>query len=248
MSTAMITAHGLCVRRGSRTVLDVPEITVATGEVLAVIGPNGAGKSTLLQALALLLPAKMTYWLGGRQVRLPREALALRRQMAVVFQEPLLLDGSVFDNVAIGLRLRRLPGRAIKDRVKTWLARLGVAHLARRQARTLSGGEAQRVNLARALALEPRVLFMDEPFGALDVLTRAALLQDLRPVLEAAGVTVLFVTHDFTEIPPLADRVAVIIEGRIVQMDTPRAIFNQPADAAVNALVRAAAELMRALG
>lgn len=243
----MIAVEGLRVRRGGRLVLDIPAFTVAEGEVLAVIGPNGAGKSTLLQALALLVPAEMTYRFAGRPVALPREALSLRRQMAVVFQEPLLLDASVLENVALGLRLRHATGQEIRERVHAWLARLGVAHLAERHARALSGGEAQRVNLARALALQPRVLFLDEPFGALDVLTRAALLQELRPILKAAGVTALLVTHDFTEIPPLADRVAVLMAGRVVQAGTPRTVFSQPADDAVRALVRAAADRIRAL-
>ncbi|HEY8347920.1 MAG TPA: ATP-binding cassette domain-containing protein [Symbiobacteriaceae bacterium] len=245
--SAVLEVEDLKVYRGKRLVLDVPSLAVEEGEVLAVIGPNGAGKSTLLEALALLTPASMTYRFGGRTVRLPDEALALRRQMAVVFQRPLLLDGTVFDNVALGLRLRRVPEAEVRQRVNTWLERFGVAHLARRHSWTLSGGEAQRVSLARALVLQPRVLFLDEPFGPLDVLTRSAILQDLRAILRSAGVTALFVTHDFTEIPPMADRVAVLMEGRIRQTGTPREVFARPADDAVRQLVRAAADLVRLL-
>ncbi|HEY3366263.1 MAG TPA: ATP-binding cassette domain-containing protein [Symbiobacteriaceae bacterium] len=243
----LIEVRDLTVRRGQKIVLSVPAFTVAAGEVLSVIGANGAGKSTLLQALALLLEAEMTYRFDGRPVSLQGEALALRRQMAVVFQQPLLLDTSVAENVALGLKLRHVPKPDIAGRVSTWLDRLGVAHLAKRHARALSGGEAQRVNLARALVLQPRVLFLDEPFGALDVLTRAALLQDLRAALRATGITALFVTHDFTEIPPLADRVAVMSNGRVVQTGTPVEIFTRPADDAVRSLVRAAADLLRPL-
>ncbi|HLN61012.1 MAG TPA: ATP-binding cassette domain-containing protein, partial [Symbiobacteriaceae bacterium] len=116
-----------------------------------------------------------------------------------------------------------------------------------RPSRALSGGEAQRVSLARALALKPRVLFLDEPFAALDVLTRSAILQDLRRVLREGGVTALFVTHDFTEIPPLADRMAVLMQGQVVQTGTPREIFRQPANANVERLVRAATDLIRTL-
>jgi len=244
----MIEVEGLKVRRGKRLVLDVDALAVEEGEVLAVIGPNGAGKSTLLEALALLTPAEMTYRFAGRAARLPQEALALRRQMAVVFQQSFLLDGTVFDNVALGLRLRRTPPAQVRKQVTEALERFQVAHLARRHARALSGGEAQRVSLARALALQPRVLFLDEPFGALDVLTRSAILQDLRGILRAAGVTALFVTHDFTEIPPLADRVAVLMDGRVRQVGTPQEIFSKPADDSVEKLVRAAADLVRTLG
>ncbi len=241
----MIEVANLRVTRDRRTVLEVPSLTVEQGEILAVIGPNGAGKSTLLQALALLIPAEMSLTFAGRKADLPREELALRRQMAVVFQQPLLLDGTVAENVALGLKLRGV--RDVAGRVDHWLKKLGVSHLARRHARELSGGEAQRVSLARALALEPRVLFLDEPFGALDVLTRAGILQELRGLLKEAGVTALFVTHDFTEIPPLADRMAVLMGGAIVQTGAPREVFGAPATPEVSALVRAAADLLRTL-
>ncbi|HWI62021.1 MAG TPA: ATP-binding cassette domain-containing protein, partial [Symbiobacteriaceae bacterium] len=183
MGHALIAAEGLRVFREKRQVLDLPSFAVEEGEVLAVIGPNGSGKSTLLQALALLLPAEMQYRFDGRPVRLPDEAMALRRQMAVVFQRPLLVEGSVFDNVALGLRLRGVAEGEIRGRVMESLAMFEVADLAKRPSRALSGGEAQRVSLARALVLKPRMLFLDEPFMALDVLTRSAILADLRRVL-----------------------------------------------------------------
>lgn len=244
----MLRVTDLYVRRGGRTVLDVPSFGLSEGEVVAVIGPNGSGKSTLLQALALLLPAPCTaYHFAGRKAELPSEALEIRRQMAVVFQRPLLVSGTVYDNVALGLRLRRVPEAEIKRRVQEALDMFAVAELARRDARALSGGEAQRVSLARALVLNPRVLFLDEPFSALDVLTRSAILHDLRPALRGRGVTALFVTHDFTEIPPLADRMAVLMAGRVVQTGTPREVFRAPADAQVERLVRAATDLVRGL-
>jgi tungstate transport system ATP-binding protein len=220
---------------------------VREGEVLAVMGPNGSGKSMLLQSLALLQPASMEYYFAGRLVSLPQEGLALRRQMAVVFQQPLLLNARVFDNVALGLRLRRRPRKEVEEQVGQWLGRLGVAGLARRQARTLSGGEAQRVSLARALVLQPRVLILDEPFAALDVLTRGALIRDLKGVLNGAGATALFATHDFLEALLLADRVAVLNGGRVVQLGPPQEVYRQPADEVVHSLVQAAEEMIQAL-
>jgi tungstate transport system ATP-binding protein len=247
MTAPMIAVEGLRVERGRRTVLDIPRFAVERGEVLAVIGPNGSGKSTLLQSLALLLPASMRYSFDGRPADLNRERLALRRQMTVVFQRPLLVEGTVYENVALGLRLRHLPESEIRRQVNAALELFNVAHLAKRPSRALSGGEAQRVSLARAIATSPRVLFLDEPFAALDVLNRAAILQDLRRVLQERSITTLFVTHDFTEIPPLADRMAVLIEGTVRQTGTPRDIFRHPADPSVERLVRAAADLIRML-
>lgn len=247
MSGPLIAVTNLRVQRDRRLVLEVPQIAVEQGEVLAVVGANGSGKSTLLQALALLIPAEMTYRFEGQAVDQKRHSLAIRRQTAVVFQRPLLTAGSVYENVALGLRLRHVPKGEIRQRVMHALEMFKVTDLAERPSHRLSGGEAQRVSLARALVLQPRVLFLDEPFSALDVLTRSALLQDLRRVLRSGGITTLFVTHDFTEILPLADRMAVLKDGRVIQTDRPSTIFRQPADAHVQQLVRAAADLIQTL-
>jgi len=163
--------------------------------------------------------------------------------MAVVFQDPLLLQGTVGDNVTLGLRLRGVPNAEAAGRVTRWPRHFGVDRLAARSARAISGGEAQRVSLARAFALEPRVLFLDEPFRPLDVLARAVLIPTLRQALRESGVTALFVTHDFTEVLPLADRVAVVLDGRIVQAGPPLEVFRDPLDNRVAALVRAASDL-----
>jgi len=244
----LLRVEGVVVEWNGRRVVDVPAFGIAPGEVMAVIGPNGAGKSSLLHALALLQPAQFAdYRWNGRQVRLPEEALALRREMAVVFQEALLLTGSVLENVATGLRLRGVPAAERGRTAQQLLERLAIGHLARRSARQLSGGEAQRVSIARALAVKPRLLFLDEPFGALDVLARSALIRDLKGLLAEEGTAALFVTHDFTEIPPIADRVAVLAEGRLLQVGTPAEVFNQPSTPLVRDLVQVARDLVRTL-
>ncbi len=202
------------------------------------MGPNGSGKSTLLLTLALLLPpAAGRLWFDGELVDRGADRVELRRRMAVVFQAPLLLDMSVGDNVALGLRLRRVPDDGVHQRVSFWLERFGIQALARRPARTLSGGEAQRASLARAFALAPEVLFLDEPFSALDAPTRAAVIDDLVQILKETGVTTVFVTHDRDEALALGDRLGVLFAGHILQLDTPEAVFAAPADAKVASLV-----------
>ncbi|HEX3178780.1 MAG TPA: ABC transporter ATP-binding protein [Methylomirabilota bacterium] len=215
-------------RYDGREALQVAALDVMPGEVLAVIGPNGAGKSTLLRVLGLLeRPDTGRVLVHGRAVD-AADALAERRRMATVFQEPLLADASVADNVTVGLRFRGVSRAAAAPRVARWLARLGVAHLARRAARTLSGGEAQRVALARALVLEPEALLLDEPFSGLDTPARAALVGDLGAILRADRTTTVLVTHERGEALALADRVAVLMAGCLRQVDLTARVFYAP--------------------
>jgi molybdopterin-binding protein len=224
---------GIRVERERRAVLDVPALTVAPGEVLAVIGPNGAGKSSLLRVMgALEAPASGTVRFQGVPVA-PSQALGVRRRMASVFQEPLLADATVFDNVAMGLRFRGAPRERVETQVQRWLGRFDVAALGGRQARTLSGGEAQRTALARALVVEPELLLLDEPFSALDAPTRQDLIGDLGRVLRAERITTVLVTHDHEEAMVLADRVGVLFDGRLAQLDVTSRVFRAPVSEAV---------------
>ncbi len=234
MSDAVLEARGVAVAYGARTVLDVDELAVRRGETLALIGPNGAGKSTLLRVLGLLeRPARGEVRLDGRPVAWGRDLLRARRRFASVFQAPLLADTTVERNVGLGLALRRVPGRVIRSRAAHWMERLGIAGLAARPARTLSGGEAQRTSLARAFAIEPDVLLLDEPFAALDAPAREALLRDLQRILREAAVTTVFVTHDRAEALRLGDRVGVVLDGRVAQLAAPEVVFGRPATPAV---------------
>ena len=233
MTAPLLTLHQAVVTRGRRAVLHVPHLEVFPREVLTVIGPNGAGKTTLLLALAALLPLRQgELRFRGRPVT-PARALAYRRRIAVVLQEPLLLRGSVYDNVALGLRLRGLREPALRERVQPWLRRLHIEHLAQRPARRLSGGEARRVSLARALVLQPDILFLDEPFNALDTPTRNQLLGDLQALFQAEGITAVYITHDFGEALALGQRVAVVMDGRLQQVGTPQQVFSAPRDVRV---------------
>ena len=213
----LLEVRELRVRRGRRTVLTLPHLALNPGERLAVIGPNGAGKSTLLEVLALLRPPTQgaVYFQGQPVGGHAAELVRLRRQMAVVFQRPLLLRGTLLENVALGLRLRGQPAAQAAAVAQDWLARLGVAHLAARPAGQVSVGEAQRASLARALATAPAVLLLDEPFAALDSLARHALLGTLDEVLTAAACAVVLVTHDWREVRRLAQRVGVLLGGHL---------------------------------
>ncbi len=219
--------------------LDIPSFRVNSSEVLVIIGPNGSGKTTLLLCLALLLkPSTGVVSYAGSPAPMPAP-LNLRRQIAVVFQDPFLLNRSVRDNVNLGLRLHGIRGKEMRRRAEKWLERFGVAHLASRQARTLSGGEAKRVSLARAFALEPRTLFLDEPFNALDTPTRQALLEDFESVLRETKMTTVMVTHDHNEAVALADRLAVLMNGSVRQIGTAEDVFDCPLDEEVASFIEA---------
>ena len=208
------------------------ELTARPGRVLALLGPNGAGKSTLLRVAAGLLR------LDEGQVRLgdrllddagPTFVEARRRHIGVVFQDHRLFPHlGALDNVAFGPRSAGVGRREARERARHWLERLGVAELARRHPRQLSGGQAQRVALARALACEPRALLLDEPLAALDVQTRAEVQGGLREHLAAFAGPTLLVTHDPIEALLLAQDIVVLERGRIVQQGTPAEVTSRP--------------------
>ena len=231
-----IAVRDLEVERGGRVVLRLESFTAPRGRVTAVIGPNGSGKSTLLATLQLLVkPRRGSLTLDG--VAMWDDPLGTRRRMASVFQEALLLNMSVRKNLETALGLHKVPRRQRRARAMAWLERFGVAGLAERHARELSGGEAQRVSLARAFALEPSVLLLDEPFSALDAPTRAALIDDFASIVRETGVTTLLVTHDRDEALRLADQVALLIDGTLRQAGSPGSVFSAPADPEVAAFV-----------
>ncbi|MCS6906816.1 MAG: ATP-binding cassette domain-containing protein [Anaerolineales bacterium] len=229
----LIELHDFTLRRADRAVLTIPDLSIRQGETLAVVGPNGAGKSTFLLALAgLIRPLSGELIFAGRQIE-PWKALDYRRRVALLLQEPLLLDRSVLDNLLLGLRFRKTPKPEAIRRSMEWLNRLGVVHLAQRPARSLSGGEAQRVSLARAFVLEPQLLLLDEPFAALDPPTRSELLRELRHLLRQNHTTTVLVTHHLSEAAFLGDRIAVFGEGTMKQIGSFEEIRQQPADPVV---------------
>jgi len=229
-SNSLLEAREISVTYYGRKVLDVPTLQVTPNKVLAIIGPNGSGKTTLLLCLSLLLKPTTGHILyQGHNVPDGASLLEMRRRFAVVFQEPLLLNTTVWENVSLGLRLRGFSHQEIKNRARQWLERFGIDSLAQRSARTLSGGEAQRTSLARAFVLQPEILFLDEPFAALDAPTRQSLFGDMINILQETRCTTVMVTHDRNEAQTLSHQVAVIMNGQIVQYGSPREIFSSPA-------------------
>jgi tungstate transport system ATP-binding protein len=229
----MISIHNLLVQRNGQDVLKIKSLKIKQGETLAVVGPNGAGKSTLLLTLAhLIKPASGGITFHEKLLKEWND-IEYRRKIAFVFQDPLLMDMSVEDNIALGLKFRGVNKDTAREQVIRWSKAMGVDSLLKRRAGQLSGGEAQRVSLARAFILDPELLLMDEPFSAVDPPTRAQLLKDLSNLLSYDHRTTIIVTHNLKEAAQVGDRVAVIINGEVKQVGTLKEIKAEPADKSV---------------
>jgi tungstate transport system ATP-binding protein len=237
VADSLLTLHDIVVRYGAFTALEIKSLEILRGELLAIIGPNGAGKSTLVRVIGLLQPPNAGSVLFDGAHRTGRGSVHLRRRIATVFQEPLLLNATVYQNATLGLRLRGFRSSELDRRIVPWLERLGIAHLRQEPARNLSGGEAQRTSLARALALAPELLLLDEPFAALDPTAREVLLRDFQDILQHARMTTVLVTHDREEAVALASRVGVLKHGHMLQIGTPRDVFLYPNSESVAEMV-----------
>ncbi len=210
-------------------------LTVAKDEIVCLLGPSGCGKTTLLRIVAgLIADYDGDLLLNGREIR---HVAAHERGFGLMFQEFALFPHlSVFDNIAYGLRRRRMAASDIHDiqqRVALMLEKVGMAGYGKRGIATLSGGEQQRVALARSLAPEPRLLMLDEPLGSLDALLRDNLALELRALIKSAGLSALYVTHDHREAYAIADRIAVMDTGSIRQIDRPYNLYHHPIDETV---------------
>jgi len=227
-----ISIRGLRFEHDGRTVLDLPALDFPAGSTTAVFGPNGSGKSTLLRVIAgLERPSAGTVTLGGRERR--------RGEVAIAFQEAVFLRGDVRSNLALGLELRGIEPAERERRIERAARECGIESLLDRRATRLSAGEAQRVNLARTLALAAPVMLLDEPLAGVDRIMRRALLEELPLLLRAvpATTTTLVVTHDREEAFRLAERLVVLIGGRVTAEGESGAVYRAPPD-------RATAELL----
>jgi osmoprotectant transport system ATP-binding protein len=250
MRGARVELRDVSVVRGRQRILDRVSLVIEPGELVVVIGPSGAGKSTLLSTINRLIdPAEGEIHIDGRDTR-RQSAHELRRRIGYCFQSLGLFPHlTVGQNVAITPRLLGWSASRIASRVDELLARVDLDPAAHRERMPdqLSGGQAQRVALARALAAEPSLLLLDEPFGALDPETRARLQDELAALHEGTGVTTLLVSHDLSEALLLADRIAVIVDGRLAQLGAPGEIVARPASPAVAALVEPTTRRARAV-
>lgn len=246
----MIEFGGIRKRFGGHTVIDGLSLRVDDGEFFVLVGPSGSGKSTLLRMVNRLVPPdEGTVRVDGEDVAsVPVERL--RRGIGYAIQSVgLFPHRTVAENIATVPRLLGWSKDAIRDRVDELLAllRLDEPGMASRYPRTLSGGQQQRVGVARSLAARPRIVLMDEPFGALDPLTRESLQASLKAIQRETKTTILFVTHDMDEAFGLGDRVALMLDGRLVQTGTPTELIREPADDRVRDFVGGARARLREL-
>ena len=224
--------QGLTKKYGSLYALDTVDLDVNSGEFLTLLGPSGSGKTTLLMAIAgFNRPDAGSIRFGEDEVVLTPPH---RRNVGMVFQSYALFPHmTVAENVAFPLKLRGVAAREVAERVAAALATVQLDRLGNRDIDQLSGGQRQRVALARAFVFRPRILLMDEPLSALDKKLREQMQIELKHLHQQLGVTTVYVTHDQREALTMSDRIAVINHGRLVQVDTPQAIYNRPANAFV---------------
>ncbi|MEM7112308.1 MAG: phosphate ABC transporter ATP-binding protein [Chloroflexota bacterium] len=234
--TPIYQLHSLVQTYGSRTVLQIDELDIFAGEILAIVGPSGAGKSTLLRQLGFLEGVSEGRLAFHNQ---PTDALdlATRRKVTLVFQKPRLLSRSVAANVAYGLKIRGEEKEQVETAVSNALEQVGLSHLANASAPTLSGGEAQRVALARALVLNPDVLLLDEPTANLDP-QNIKLIEGIVREINQRGTTVVLVTHNIFQARRLATRTAFLLDGKLVEVAETAVFFNAPQDERTAAFVQ----------
>jgi molybdopterin-binding protein len=222
----MIKLKSLCVDLGEFVLRDIT-LDIEENEYFIILGPTGAGKTVLLESIAGLYPIKSgEIWLRGKEVtRVEPE----NRKIGIVYQDHVLFPHfSVKENIIFGLKMHKTKADEIANRLN-WVAELlGISHLLHRRPDTLSGGEKQKVALGRAIVTQPELLLVDEPLSALDPETRESVRQELRRLHKSLGITILHVTHDFEEAIALGNRIAVIGEGRLMQVGTTEEIFRHP--------------------
>jgi molybdopterin-binding protein len=222
----MIAIEDLKVNLGDFLLQNI-NLNIEPGEYFIVLGPTGAGKTVLLEAIAGLYPIlEGKVWVGDTEVTYLSPD---RREIGIVYQDQVLFPHlSVEKNLAFGLKMRKCPRHEIERKIGAVAEVVGVSHLLKRSPTTLSGGEKQKVALARALVTEPKVLLLDEPLSALDPETREKMQEELREMHRKVMVTIIHVTHDFEEAITLGHRVAVLNEGRIAQVGTPEEFLRRP--------------------
>ena len=208
-------------------VLNNINITIEQGEFFTLLGPSGCGKTTLLRILAgFIEPTEGSIFIGEKDIT---KISPEKRNMGVVFQNYALFPNlTVRENIAYGLRVRKLPKQTIKEKCDYYMELAGLTEYENRRIHELSGGQQQRVAIARALVLEPQMLLLDEPMSNLDVALRVKMREEIRAIQKKIGITTLFITHDQQEALAVSDKIAVMKDGEVLQVGTPREVYNEP--------------------
>lgn len=230
MPDAFVSLQNLTLAYGETIAVPDLNLDIRKGELIALLGPSGCGKTTTMRAIAGLMPAKTgSILIDGQDMT---RVAANKRGIGLVFQSYALFPHlSAFENAAFGLRLQRRSEAEIKDRTQAALERVGLTHLATRKPAEMSGGQQQRLALARSLVMEPKVLLLDEPLSNLDARLRLEMRTELQRLQKETGITMVFVTHDQSEALALADRVVLMRDGLIEQIGSPDDLYNKPVTA-----------------
>lgn len=229
---AVFRLHNVTKRYGQREVLNIEDLVLPGNEIYAFLGPNGSGKTTLLRIIALLSrnTAGKVEALGEEVVWSKVQLMRLRRQMAMVTQTAFMFEGNVFSNVAYGLKIRGKKGREIKQTVAEVLELVGMTSFINNDTRGLSGGERQKVAIARALAVKPKVLFLDEPTANIDPRSSLDIEKYIKLIKQELDTTIVMVTHNLFQARRLADRIYFMWDGRIIENGTVQEMFQNPRD------------------
>ena len=214
---------------GKEKVLHDISLSIKEGEFFTLLGPSGCGKTTILRILGgFIRPSSGAIYVSNQDIiNLPPE----KRNMGTVFQNYALFPNmTVEENIAYGLKIKKLPKNIIKDKCETYLNLAGLIEYRNKRIDELSGGQQQRVAIARALAIEPTMLLLDEPMSNLDVALRVKMREEIREIQQKIGITTLFITHDQQEALAISDKIAVMKDGRVLQVGTPMDIYNNPAN------------------
>lgn len=208
-------------------VLDQVDVTIKEGEFFTLLGPSGCGKTTLLRILAgFIKPTEGKVMIGDSDIT---QWGAEKRNMGIVFQNYALFPNmTVKDNIAYGLKVRKTPKKIIEEKCSYYMELAGLKDFAERRISELSGGQQQRVAIARALVIEPQMLLLDEPMSNLDVALRVKMREEIRAIQKKIGITTLFITHDQQEALAVSDKIAVMKHGKVLQVGSPREIYNHP--------------------
>lgn len=230
MSDKYVSLSNLTLSYGKTVAVPNLNLDVVEGELIALLGPSGCGKTTTMRAIAgLLQPTSGSIAIDGRDVT---RVAANKRGIGLVFQSYALFPHlSAFENVAFGLRLQKMSDAEVRKRTDAGIATVGLTGFEKRKPAEMSGGQQQRLALARSLVMEPKVLLLDEPLSNLDARLRLEMRTELQRVQKATGVTMVFVTHDQSEALALADRIVLMKDGKIEQLGTPHELYAKPATA-----------------